>query len=45
MKKFYQTVKKQNDEIRLVINLIAINDIVNKYEYKLANLGDIVRET
>jgi hypothetical protein len=36
---------KPNGGIRLVSNLIALNDIVEKDEYRLTNIRDVVRET
>jgi len=45
MEKLAGFLEKPNDEIRLVSNLMALNDILNKYEYKPVNPGEIIRET
>lgn len=39
------SIEKPNGEIRLVSNLIALNDIVEKDKYQLANIREIVRAT
>ena len=40
-----RAIRKPNGEIRLVSNLMALNDIVEKDEYKLANIRDVIRAT
>ena len=40
-----RAVEKPNGDIRLVSNLIALNDIVAKDEYRLASIRDVVRAT
>ena len=38
-------LRKPNGTIRLVSNLMSLNDLVEKDEYKLANIRDIIRYT
>lgn len=45
MEKSYKIVVKPNGDIRLVSNLIALNDIVEKDNYRLANIREVVRAT
>ena len=40
-----RAIRKPNGDIRLVSNLIALNDIVEKDEYKLENIREGVRAT
>lgn len=40
-----RALRKPNGDIRLVSNLIALNDIVEKDNYKLANIRDVIRAT
>ena len=40
-----RALRKPNCTIRLVSNLMALNDLVEKGEYELANIGDIIGYT
>ena len=40
-----RALRKQNGTIRLVSNLMALNDLGEKDEYGLANIRDIIRYT
>ena len=40
-----RALRKLNGDIRLVSNFIALNDIVEKDEYRLANIREVVRVT
>lgn len=40
-----RALRKPDDGMRLVINLIALNNIVDKDDYRLSNIRDVVRAT
>lgn len=45
MAQFFQSIKKLNGSIGLLSNLIALNDLIEKDEYELANIRDFIRYT
>ncbi|KAF9756190.1 Transposon Tf2-9 polyprotein, partial [Nosema granulosis] len=40
-----RAIEKPNGDVRLVSNLIALNDIVEKDPYELSNIRDVIRST
>lgn len=38
-----RSIRKPSGEIRLVSNLMALNDIVEKDDYKLSNIREVIR--
>lgn len=40
-----RAIQKPNGDVRVVSNLIALNDLVEKDPYELVNIRDVIRET